>query len=255
MRSRIAHLENETIGLKGEIAKLLYLKKTAAKIQGNEDMLRRHFGIGKIRSLEKTSGMGGEIILSKTLGRDQARGGPKPTQSQNSTGGIEMRDRLEGKLDALVSNHESPGRLKISEVELWEGTPNITPLDPENVRVSSPFGYRKNPFTHKKEFHAGVDFMSPPGTMVIAPANGKVFDTGYDQWMGNYIVLHHPAGFKTIYGHLSEIFARKGSEVRRGDPIGFVGNTGLSTSPHLHYGVIRGERAVDPMQFLGKVNS
>ncbi len=95
-----------------------------------------------------------------------------------------------------------------------------------------------------------MDFIGAKGTKVIAPAKGKAFNTGYDQWLGNYVVLHHPAGFKTIYGHLSQIHAREGAEVRRGDVIGTVGNTGLSTSPHLHYGVIKGERAVDPMQYV-----
>lgn len=242
MRSRIAGLEQEATGLKGEIGTLQYLKEAVAHIEENENILRKHFGVEKVRSLEKTTGVGGEMIPFKPWS------GGKGAADRNST--ESGSERLDGKIKSLISNHESLSRLKIKQGELWEGTPSIAPLDLEKHKVSSPFGFRKNPFTGKSEFHAGVDFIGAKGTKVIAPAKGKVFNTGHDQWLGNYVVLHHAAGFKTVYGHLSEILAREGMEVRRGDPIGRVGNTGLSTSPHLHYGVIRGERAVDPMQYV-----
>ncbi len=248
LRSRIAHLEHETSGLKGEIATLLCFKEAVAQIQENESVLRSHYGLEKVRSLEKTSGLGGETLPFKSRGKTQS-GGEKPSEGETSLlAGV--REKLEGKMRTLVSNHESLSRLKIKQGELWESTPSIAPLDLENPRISSPFGFRKNPFTQKKEFHAGVDLVGPAGTKVIAPAKGKVVNTGHDPWMGNYLVLQHPAGFKTIYGHLSGVCVRQGSEVKRGDPIGYVGNTGLSTSAHLHYGVTKGERVVDPMQFI-----
>ena len=250
LKDKIVSLENETCSLKGEIATLLFFKEAVAQIQENEEILRNHFGLERYRSLEKAIGLGGEKLPLKSWGTAKNSNERKLTASETVKMAGTVRGSLEGKMKTLISDHESLNRLKVKQVEVWEGTPSIVPLDLDKPRVSSPFGFRKSPFTSKMEFHAGVDFIGAKGTKVIAPANGRVFNTGRDQWLGNYVVLHHPAGFKTIYGHLEEIHVREGSEIKRGDRIGLVGNTGLSTSHHLHYGIIKGDRAVDPMQFI-----
>ena len=85
-------------------------------------------------------------------------------------------------------------------------------------------------------------------------ASGWVVRTGYDKWLGNYLVMQHGDRIKTIYGHLKEALAHEGDHVRRGDRIGLVGNTGMSTSHHLHYGVIVNNRAVDPLQYVLDLN-
>ncbi|RJR33557.1 MAG: M23 family metallopeptidase [Desulfobacteraceae bacterium] len=244
LKETVASLEDETRSLRGEIETLLFFKEAVAHIQENEKILKSHFGLEKYRSLEKTLGLGGEKLPLKSWGEG------KNAANQDSSIAGTGRAGLQGRMKALISDHESLSRLKVKQVELWEGTPSIVPLEMEKPRVTSPFGFRKNPFTNKTEFHAGVDFIGPKGSKIIAPANGKVVNTGRDQWLGNYVVLHHAAGFKTIYGHLEEIHVREGAEIKRGDRIGLVGNTGLSTSPHLHYGMIKGDRAVDPMQFI-----
>ncbi|RJR34760.1 MAG: M23 family metallopeptidase [Desulfobacteraceae bacterium] len=249
LKERVVSLEDEARGLKGEIETLLFLKEAVAHIQENENILKSHFGLEKYPSLEKTIGLGGDKLpLTSWRGKNED---DRNSSAKNKTS-IEGMGRadLERRMKALITNHESLGRLKVKQMELWEGTPSIVPLEMENPRVTSPFGFRKNPFTNKKEFHAGVDFIGPKGSKIIAPANGKVVNTGRDQWLGNYVVLHHAAGFKTVYGHLEAIHVREGDEIKRGDRIGLVGNTGLSTSPHLHYGMIKGDMAVDPMQFI-----
>ncbi len=245
LKSRATDLENEREALKGDLTALLYLKETVAHIQENEKILRNHFGLDKYRTLEKTSGVGGESIPFRQWAGARVQGA-----AGSDPGGRGMRENLEGKMKALASDHETLSRLKIRQGELWEGTPSIIPVELEHPKISSPFGFRKNPFTNKSEFHAGVDFIGITGTKIMAPASGKVLNTGHDQWLGNYVVLNHPAGFKTIYGHLHEIRVRDGAEIKRGDLIGAMGNTGLSTGPHLHYGIIKGDRAVDPMQFM-----
>jgi murein DD-endopeptidase MepM/ murein hydrolase activator NlpD len=250
LRDRIANLENEADAFRAEIATLVFLREAVAHIQENEDILRNHFGLEKYRSIEKTIGLGGEKLPLKSWEGAKHGSERKFTGNNTATGAGVERGSFEGRISAMISDHESMSRLKVKQVELWEGTPSMVPLEMENPRISSPFGFRKSPFTNKKEFHAGIDFIAAKGTKIIAPANGKVFSTGHDQWLGNYVVLHHPAGFKTIYGHMEEIHVREGAEIRRGDRIGLVGNTGLSTSPHLHYGMIKGDRAVDPMQFI-----
>jgi murein DD-endopeptidase MepM/ murein hydrolase activator NlpD len=101
--------------------------------------------------------------------------------------------------------------------------------------VSSGFGMRISPFSHKEHFHNGIDIAAPAGTEVFAAAAGKVSAAGADAVLGNYVVLVHRGNFSTIYGHLLERRINAGQNVGAGDIIGTVGSTGMSTGPHLHF--------------------
>ncbi len=131
-------------------------------------------------------------------------------------------------------------------------TPSIFPLgQTQNTRMSSGFGERKDPFDHKMKWHFGVDFACPIGTTVLATADGVVVRTqdktgGY----GKLISIDHGGVFQTYYAQLSEISVEKGELVKRGDIIGKSGNSGRSTAPHLHYEVLKGEKRVNPMQYM-----
>lgn len=117
-------------------------------------------------------------------------------------------------------------------------------------RVTSPFGSRANPFTGRPSFHSGIDLATPPGSPVRAVREGEVVDIGTDQIYGNYVIIEHDRVFTTFYGHLSEIRLNSGDSVQAGTIIGSVGNTGLSTGPHLHFEVrVRGQ-ARNPAQFI-----
>ncbi len=118
-------------------------------------------------------------------------------------------------------------------------------------RVTSPFGYRMHPIHKIKRFHHGIDFGGKMGTGIIATADGIVeyadFDTGY----GNLVVIHHNFGFKTAYGHMkTNLEVKKGDFVKKGTVIGYLGNTGISTGPHLHYEVKYIKNVLDPKNFL-----
>lgn len=105
--------------------------------------------------------------------------------------------------------------------------------------LTSGFGYRRDPFTKEMHFHRGVDLAAPAGTAVRAALDGKVVAVGYDSVLGNYILIHHQISYSSLYGHLSQIWVKKGSTVTRGQRIGAVGNTGKSTGPHLHFEIRR----------------
>jgi len=107
----------------------------------------------------------------------------------------------------------------------------------EFSRVSSGFGNRFHPVLRNWRAHTGVDFAAPKGTRVLAAADGHVVSAGWRNGYGNAVEIKHGGGIQTLYGHLSGFAAnmRAGSRVRQGDPIGFVGATGLATGPHLHY--------------------
>lgn len=116
------------------------------------------------------------------------------------------------------------------------------------TRISSTFGMRNHPIKGKRRHHSGVDYAAKQGTAVMAAGEGKVVSAGWNGGYGNAIVIRHPSGTETLYGHLSRVGVRAGQEVTAGRVIGNVGSTGQSTGPHLHYEVRRGGRAVDPLK-------
>lgn len=112
------------------------------------------------------------------------------------------------------------------------------------------FGYRKSPFTGKKEFHEGLDISARKGSPVVAPADGYISFVGKSNSFGNYITITHGYGYKTRYGHLSKTLVTKGQAVKRGEKIALIGSTGRSTGPHLHYEILRNNVPVDPKTYI-----
>jgi len=112
-------------------------------------------------------------------------------------------------------------------------------LKPVTGWLTSGFGYRRDPFTKEMHFHRGIDLAAPAGTTVRAALDGKVIVVGYDSVLGNYILIRHQISYSSLYGHLSQIWVKRGSTVTRGQRIGTVGNTGKSTGPHLHFEIRR----------------
>ncbi len=137
--------------------------------------------------------------------------------------------------------------------------PAIYPLaETEVVFIGSPFGMRNHPVHRILKMHKGQDFAAPTGTPVIATADGivtKAVAASDNSGYGRYIVIEHEEVFQneeyaTLYGHLSRVVVKPGAHVTRGDTIGFSGNTGTSTNPHLHYEVIRNGEHVNPVDYL-----
>ena len=118
-------------------------------------------------------------------------------------------------------------------------------------KINNEFGFRRNPFGGRAyEFHAGMDIDGERGDLVVAPGNGTVISAGYKGGYGNMIEIDHGNGLTTRYGHLSKLEIADGDTVTRGQLIGYVGSTGRSTGPHLHYEVRIGERSINPRHFL-----
>ncbi|MEL3907362.1 MAG: M23 family metallopeptidase [Treponema sp.] len=113
--------------------------------------------------------------------------------------------------------------------------------------ITSRYGWRDNPFLNgARSFHNGIDLAAPRGTPVYAALNGKVISTGYSTVYGNYVIIRHHSGYQTLYGHLHTILAAKGSWVSISSKIGTVGNTGMSTGPHLHFTVYKNGATLNP---------
>jgi murein DD-endopeptidase MepM/ murein hydrolase activator NlpD len=121
---------------------------------------------------------------------------------------------------------------------------------PARGPLSSYFGYRPDPFTGVRRFHAGIDIAVDAGTPVRSAMAGRVSDVGYNANYGNYIIIDHADGFQTLYGHLSSASTVVGSPVEQGAVIGLSGNTGYSTGAHLHFGLFKRSLALNPLKYL-----
>lgn len=129
----------------------------------------------------------------------------------------------------------------------WASTPSIWPV---KGWVTSGFGRRMSPFTGEPAMHRGIDISVPDNTPFVAPANGVVRFAGWDGGLGNTIKIDHGYGYETVYGHLNKILVRPGQRVKRGEIIGLVGSTGLSTGPHLHYQVHVNLVPTNPLRYI-----
>jgi murein DD-endopeptidase MepM/ murein hydrolase activator NlpD len=118
---------------------------------------------------------------------------------------------------------------------------------PVHGRLTSGFGSRFHPILGYVRFHDGVDLAASAGTPIVAAADGRVVGAGWRGGYGQQVEIAHADGLETLYGHMSRIAARAGEMVRKGEVIGYVGSTGLSTGPHLHFEVTRNGRPVNPM--------
>jgi murein DD-endopeptidase MepM/ murein hydrolase activator NlpD len=112
--------------------------------------------------------------------------------------------------------------------------------------ITSPYGYRSSPFTGTRQFHTGMDIGAAMGTPIKAAMSGRVTSVGYNDSLGNYVVITHHSGYRTLYGHMSLVRVKSGAYVQTGERIGDVGSTGLSTGPHLHFTVYKNGVTVNP---------
>ena len=156
-----------------------------------------------------------------------------------------LRDLLIGIEDRLALVRSGVERRQA----LALATPSIWPV---TGWLSSAYGTRRDPFTGGSDFHPGLDISSPQGEPVLAPADGVVSSASFSGNYGNLIVLDHGFGIITRYGHLSRYAVMNGQQVRRGDVIGFVGTTGRSTSPHLHYEILVNGQQTNPLRLLAQ---
>ncbi|WP_420320327.1 M23 family metallopeptidase [Flagellimonas sp.] len=142
-------------------------------------------------------------------------------------------------------------KLAEEKEKLLASIPAIQPVRNEDLtRMASGYGWRSDPFTKARKFHWGMDFTAPRGVAIYATGDGVVkrADNGSSGY-GKHIRIDHGYGYMSLYAHLSKYNVTKGQKVKRGDLIGFVGNTGRSEAPHLHYEVFKDEERINPINF------
>lgn len=130
---------------------------------------------------------------------------------------------------------------------LLASSPSIKPV---SGIITSPFGYRKSPFTGRRTFHSGLDISNRMGTKIVSTAAGKVVFAGRKTGYGKVVIIDHGYGKATKYAHLRKILVHKNQQVKRGEAIATLGNTGRSTGPHLHYEVLVNGTPVNPSKYI-----
>jgi hypothetical protein len=161
-------------------------------------------------------------------------------------------DIISRKVVIQSKSYDELMELAVSKEKMLASIPSIQPISNKTLeRTASGWGYRIHPIYKIKKFHQGIDFTAPTGTEIYVTGDGIIekiesSKRGY----GNSIVVNHGYGVKTLYAHMDKFNVKSGQKVKRGEVIGFVGNTGLSTAPHLHYEVQRSGERVNPINYF-----
>lgn len=169
-----------------------------------------------------------------------------------SANSLEKIDLLMHRMQIQESSFEELMKSALSKEKMLASLPTIMPVAKERIRITSLFGWRPNPFRRSVfSFHSGVDFAGRVGTPIYATGDGVVINpnsgmSGY----GRVVVINHGYSYRTLYAHLQRAIVKPGDRVKRGQVIGYLGNTGSSTGPHLHYEVIKNGQSVNPMNYI-----
>lgn len=247
--ARSQRLERANQALSTEVQRLSSrvgaLSDTLAVISRRDEEMRLVAGLDPLSPDVQRVGIGGPA-------------GPWPEREQLLTeGGVVGReafsvhtdvDALLRRANLLAASFQEAAESIAAHTQEMAAMPSIMPT---MGFLTSKFSFiRYHPILHENRPHEGIDITAAYGTRIIAPAAGRVIKVGYENGYGNMVVIDHGYGLETRYAHMSRAVARVGQMVKRGDLLGLVGSTGLSTGPHLHYEVLRDGRAVDPLRFI-----
>jgi murein DD-endopeptidase MepM/ murein hydrolase activator NlpD len=231
----IDRLEHENDRLRGEReafeGALSEMSDQLGSFEASASVLAKELGVGDLPSERAAAGgPGAELPARQRFWFD---GEVRALQSRTNT--------LDRSFDQLGESFRE-------RMDHLAATPNVMPVE---GWFSHGFGWRKDPFSGKREFHRGIDIVAPANTKILAPADGVVSRAGRFPQLGKSLDMAHGFGYVTRYAHLNELLVRPGDRVSRGDVLGLVGSTGRSTGPHLHYEVFRDGRRVNPWNYLG----
>jgi len=238
-------LRQDVAALQASLSQLVQLEEKIVQARMEERKMRGFLGIG--RGVES-------VDIDERLGMGGA--------------GFDAEDEIESfdpmaELGSLVDNrplHEQVYSLRedlcelnttlLQMTEALRTRPTIMPIQDEEIWMTSRFGWRKSPFTGLRQFHGAIDISGRKGAPIIAPADGVVGTVGSDRFLGNHVRIHHDDRFETMYAHLLKASVKKGEKVQRGQVIGLMGTSGMSTGYHLHYEVKDGGKKMNPYHFI-----
>jgi murein DD-endopeptidase MepM/ murein hydrolase activator NlpD len=247
-KEAILRKENEELKLYQEMVEK-DLEQFAAMVEVLQDrddnVYRVIFEAEPIPSTIRQAGVGGAERYKKLLEKGLSR-------EDLILSNLKKIDQLKKQMYIQTKSYDEIERMAMNKEKMWASIPAVQPISNKELnRMASGFGMRVHPIYKVRRMHAGCDFSAPRGTPVYATGDGVVIkkESHYGGY-GNEVEIDHGYGYITKYAHLDSFKAKKGQKVKRGEVIGYVGNTGASTAPHLHYEVIKDGKKVNPMNFF-----
>ena len=240
--------ENDELRLYYEIVdkKMGELNKMVASLSDRDDNIYRViFAADPIPTSVRDAGIGGSERYQKLLEE-----GLEDEELILNT--VQKIDKLKKQMYIQTKSYDEIIELAKRKNEMLASTPAIQPIENKKLkRLASGFGMRIHPIYKVRKMHTGCDFTARTGTPIYATGDGvvKEVETKYRGY-GKKVVIDHGFGYQTLYGHMSKFAVKKGQKVKRGEIIGYVGNTGTSTAPHLHYEVIYKGKKVNPVHYF-----
>jgi murein DD-endopeptidase MepM/ murein hydrolase activator NlpD len=240
-------LSRELLNLEFQFEQLNKKMNQAALVLDNIEsrdntIYRVYFEANPIPEAQRKAGFGGLNRYKPLEGYEY---------SELITATAKKLDILQKQLVVQSKSLDEISTLASEKEALLSAIPSIQPISTQDLtRMASGFGWRSDPFNKVRKKHWGMDFTAPRGTPIYATGNGRISRadnnaTGF----GKHIRIEHGFGYITIYAHLSQYNARRGQRVKRGDIIGYVGSTGRSEGPHLHYEVWKDKQRINPINF------
>lgn len=212
------------------------LKLEMSQLMAKEKNIRLVFGLPEVDDAVREVGVGGPNPFPYSAGSNM-----ELDQAVADVDKLLRQTRFER--ESLTQIHTQ----LLEKRDLLEHTPSLLPT---KGYLSRGFGVKTDPFTGLRQPHWGIDLAADVGTPVYASADGKIFFTGWHHGLGRLVIMDHGYGYRTHYGHLDKIKVKRGQNVKRGEVIGVVGNTGYSTGPHLHYEVHSQGKPVNPRNYI-----
>jgi len=241
----IAYKENDNLELSINLMqiKVSELNKTINNIMEKDKAIRLYSNLPENDININELGTGGRVNRKLYIDNDNSKRSTQLTKIDESL------TQISKEIQSEVISYENLTEILKEKKQKLDATPTIAPLK-DNAYISSPYGKRIDPFTGRISMHDGIDFAARIGTPIYATADGKVKYARYIGGYGYTIKINHSFGYSTIFGHMSKMKAKKGQNVKRGDLIGYIGNTGRSTGPHLHYEIRYSNRPVNPSKYI-----
>jgi murein DD-endopeptidase MepM/ murein hydrolase activator NlpD len=163
----------------------------------------------------------------------------------------EQIDKLKKQMYIQTKSYDDILQMAKNKTDMLASIPSIQPIPNKDLkRLASGYGMRMHPILKVRRMHAGCDFSAPQGTPIYATGDGKITRARFFKSSGNMITIDHGYGYSTKYLHMSKFNVKEGQQVKRGDIIGYVGNTGLSKAPHCHYEVWKDGRHINPVNYF-----
>jgi murein DD-endopeptidase MepM/ murein hydrolase activator NlpD len=243
LRNEVKELEFYYGQLNGDVEKL---NKILNNIENRDDNIYRVvLGAEPIEKSVRDAGVGGADRYADIREKD--------IQHDDLVIGLHERvDKLRRKLYIESRSQDEVVKMADNKEKMLAAIPAIQPIaNKQLIALASGFGYRVHPIYKVKKMHSGIDFAAEIGTPIYATADGKVavVDVKFSGY-GKMVEVDHGFGYRTRYGHMHEFAVRAGQNIKRGDLIGYVGNTGMSTAPHLHYEVLINGSQVNPVHYF-----